>query len=117
MRLAAETGQLAYVSDTIDDDLPYWMRVGERDQLVIPYTMDANDMRFATAQGFNTGEHFFTYLKDTFDVLMAEGAAGSPKMPLHGLSRRLRADHSNASAPSRTAGAPAPSPRGNRHLE
>jgi OHCU decarboxylase len=89
VRLAAETGQMAYVSDTIDDDLPYWLRVGERDQLVIPYTMDANDMRFATAQGFNTGEHFFTYLKDSFDALYAEGMAGSPKMMSIGLHCRI----------------------------
>ena len=89
VRLAAETGQLAYVSDTIDDDLPYWLRVGERDQLVIPYTMDANDMRFATAQGFNTGEHFFTYLKDSFDALYAEGLAGAPKMMSVGLHCRI----------------------------
>ncbi|WP_288928896.1 allantoinase PuuE [uncultured Maritimibacter sp.] len=89
VRLAAETGQLAYVSDTIDDDLPYWLRVGERDQLVIPYTMDANDMRFATAQGFNTGEHFYSYLKDSFDALYAEGLAGAPKMMSVGLHCRI----------------------------
>ncbi len=89
VRLAAETGQMAYVSDTIDDDLPYWMQVGGRDQLIIPYTMDANDMRFATAQGFNTGEHFFTYLKDSFDALYAEGMAGKPAMMSIGLHCRL----------------------------
>jgi OHCU decarboxylase len=89
VRLAAETGQMAYVSDTIDDDLPYWLRVGARDQLVIPYTMDANDMRFATPQGFNTGDHFFSYLKDSFDALYAEGLAGAPKMMSVGLHCRL----------------------------
>jgi len=89
VRLAAESGQFAYVSDTYDDDLPYWLRVGARDQLVIPYTLDANDMRFATPQGFNTGDHFFSYLKDAFDALYAEGLAGSPKMMSVGLHNRL----------------------------
>nr|WP_255552233.1 allantoinase PuuE [Maritimibacter dapengensis] len=89
VRLAAETGQLAYVSDTYDDDLPYWLKVAERDQLIIPYTLDANDMRFATAQGFNTGDHFFAYLKDAFDALYAEGLAGAPKMMSVGLHCRL----------------------------
>ncbi|MEJ6389137.1 allantoinase PuuE [Gymnodinialimonas ulvae] len=89
VRLIAEDGSFAYVSDTYDDDLPYWIEVGERVQLVIPYTLDANDMRFATPQGFNTGEHFFTYLKDSFDKLYAEGQAGSPKMMSVGLHCRL----------------------------
>ena len=89
MRLVAETGQLDYISDTYDDDLPYWARIGGRHQLVIPYTLDANDMRFATPQGFNTGEQFFTYLKDSFDALYAEGLAGSPKMMSVGLHNRL----------------------------
>lgn len=73
VRLAAETGQFAYISDTYDDDLPYWLKVGDRDQLIIPYTLDCNDMRFATRQGFNSGDQFFTYLRDTFDTLYAEG--------------------------------------------
>ncbi|MBV7409261.1 allantoinase PuuE [Maritimibacter sp. DP1N21-5] len=89
IRIAAEMGTLDYVSDTVDDDLPYWLKVGARDQLVIPYTMDANDMRFATAQGFNTGEHFYQYLKDSFDALYAEGLEGSPKMMSVGLHCRL----------------------------
>lgn len=89
VRLAAETGQLAYISDTYDDDLPYWLRMSGRDQLIIPYTLDANDMRFATPQGFNTGDHFFTYLKDSFDALYAEGLAGAPKMMSVGLHNRL----------------------------
>jgi len=89
LRLVAETGQMAYVSDTYDDDLPYWARIGERDQLIIPYTLDANDMRFATPQGFNTGDHFFTYLRDAFDALYAEGMAGAPKMMSVGLHNRL----------------------------
>ncbi|MEP5151801.1 allantoinase PuuE [Planktotalea sp.] len=73
VRLAAENGSFAYVADSIADDVPYWMEFGERDQLVVPYTMDANDMRFATPQGFNTGAHFFEYLKASFDVLYEEG--------------------------------------------
>ena len=73
VRLAAENGSFKYVADSIADDVPYWMEFGDRDQLVVPYTMDANDMRFATPQGFNTGAHFFEYLKASFDVLYAEG--------------------------------------------
>jgi OHCU decarboxylase len=73
VRLAAENGSFKYVADSIADDVPYWMEFGEHDQLVVPYTMDANDMRFATPQGFNTGAHFFEYLKASFDVLYAEG--------------------------------------------
>jgi peptidoglycan/xylan/chitin deacetylase (PgdA/CDA1 family) len=57
--------------------------------LIVPYTLDANDMRFATAQGFNSGDQFFTYLKDTFDCLYAEGEAGAPKMMSVGLHCRL----------------------------
>ena len=89
VRLAAETGQFAYISDTYDDDLPYWLRIGGRDQLILPYTLDCNDMRFATAQGFNSGDQFFAYLRDTFDVLHAEGEAGAPKMMSVGLHCRL----------------------------
>jgi OHCU decarboxylase len=89
VRLIAEDGGFDYVSDSYADDLPYWIRVGQRDQLVIPYTLDANDMRFATAQGFNAGEQFESYLRDTFDTLYEEGAAGSPKMMSVGLHCRL----------------------------
>ncbi|WBU56676.1 allantoinase PuuE [Paracoccus sediminicola] len=89
VELTAETGQFAYISDTYDDDLPYWKRIGGRDQLVIPYTLEANDMRFATAPGYITGEQFFQYLKDAFDVLYAEGEAGAPKMMSVGLHCRL----------------------------
>lgn len=73
VRLTAEDGGFDWISDTYDDDLPYWIEVGDRDQLVIPYTLEANDMRFATAPGYITGEQFFQYLKDSFDVLHAEG--------------------------------------------
>ena len=89
VRLAAETGQFAYISDAYDDDLPHWMEFGDRDQLIIPYTLEANDMRFATAPGYITGEQFFQYLKDAFDVLHAEGEAGRPAMMSIGLHCRL----------------------------
>lgn len=89
VRLTAETRAFDWISDTYDDDLPYWREAGERDQLVIPYTLEANDMRFATAPGYIEGEQFFTYLRDTFDVLYAEGAAGKAKMFSIGLHCRL----------------------------
>lgn len=89
VRLVAEEGGFEYVSDTYDDDLPYWLEIEDRDQLIIPYTLEANDMRFATAPGYITGEQFFTYLKDAFDVLYAEGEAGVPKMMSIGLHCRL----------------------------
>lgn len=73
VRLAAETGQFAYVADSYADDLPYWTEVGRRDQLIVPYTLDANDMRFATPQGFNAGAQFLDYLKASFDALYREG--------------------------------------------
>ena len=89
VRLAAEEGGFAYVADTYDDDLPYWKRVGGRDQLIMPYTLDANDMRFATPQGFNSGDQFEAYLRDSFDALYAEGLGGAPKMMSIGLHCRL----------------------------
>lgn len=89
VRLVAETGQFDYVSDTYDDDLPYWLEVEDRDQLIIPYTLEANDMRFATAPGYIEGEQFYQYLKDAFDVLYAEGADGAAKMLSVGLHCRL----------------------------
>ncbi|QYK42967.1 MAG: allantoinase PuuE [Paracoccaceae bacterium] len=73
VRLTAETGQFDWISDTYDDDLPYWTDIGGRDQLVIPYTLEANDMRFATAPGYVTGREFGDYLCDSFDVLHSEG--------------------------------------------
>jgi len=89
VRLAVEEGGFEYLSDTYDDDLPYWLEIGGREQLVVPYTLDANDMRFATPQGFNSGDQFFAYLRDSFDALYAEGEAGSPKMMTIGLHCRL----------------------------
>ena len=89
VRLVAEEGGFDYISDTYDDDLPHWREQGERDQLIIPYTLEANDMRFATASGYTTGEQFFSYLKDAFDVLYAEGGEGAAKMMSIGLHCRL----------------------------
>lgn len=88
LRLTAEQG-FDWISDTYDDDLPWWLEMGARDQLVIPYTLEANDMRFATAPGYSEGEQFFQYLKDSFDVLYAEGEAGAAKMFSIGLHCRL----------------------------
>jgi len=87
-QLVAEEGGFLYDADDYSDDLPFWSTLGGRPQLVIPYTLDTNDMRFATAQGFHTGEQFFTYLKDAFDTLYAEGVA-APKMMSVGLHCRL----------------------------
>ena len=89
VRLAAETGQFAYIADSYADDLPYWMRFGRSDQLIVPYTMDCNDMRFCIQAGFTNGDQFEAYLKDSFDVLYEEGAAGQPKMLSIGLHCRL----------------------------
>jgi chitin deacetylase len=89
VRLAAQTGAFDYVSDTYDDDLPYWSDIAGTEQLIIPYTLDCNDMRFATPQGFNSGDQFYTYLCDTFDALYAEGVAGAAKMMSVGLHCRL----------------------------
>ena len=73
LRLTARTEAFDWISDTYDDDLPHWIELGDHDQLVIPYTLEANDMRFATAPGWVTGQDFGQYLIDTFDVLHAEG--------------------------------------------
>ena len=83
--LAAEEGGFDYVADSYADDLPYW----HGDQLIVPYTLDCNDMRFATPQGFNAGDQFLAYLKDSFDALYAEGEAGQAKMMSIGLHCRL----------------------------
>ena len=89
IELVAEHGGFAYISDTYDDDLPYWKVIGGKPQLIIPYTLSANDMRFVTAPGFANGEEYFTFLKDSFDCLYAEGEAGSPRMMSIGLHCRL----------------------------
>lgn len=87
-KLAAEEGGFLYSSDTYADDLPYWIDSSKGPHLIVPYTLDANDMRFATAQGFNTGDHFFHYLRDSFDALYAEGET-APKFMNIGLHCRL----------------------------
>ncbi len=92
-RLVVDDGQLEYDSDYYGDDLPFWMKVQRSDgatvpHLVVPYTLDANDMRFSLPQGFSQGEDFFTYLRDSFDALYAEGAE-SPKMLSIGMHCRL----------------------------
>jgi putative urate catabolism protein len=96
-RLVAEEGGFLYDADSYADDLPYWTKVAGHDHLIVPYTLDANDMRFATAQGFNTGDQFYTYLRDSFDTLYAEGLT-APKMMSVGLHCRL------AGRPGRIAG-------------
>lgn len=96
-RLAAEEGQFLYNSDSYADDLPYWDQSFSLPQLMVPYTLDANDMRFATPQGFNCGAQFYDYLKDTFDVLHAEGG----RMMSVGLHCRLAGRPGRAAALSR----------------
>jgi allantoinase len=96
-RLVADQGGYAYDSDYYGDDLPFWMPVERSDgstqqRLIVPYTLDTNDMRFASVQGFNTGDHFYTYLKDAFDVLYDEGDPNGldrPKMLSIGMHCRL----------------------------
>lgn len=95
-RLVAEEGGFLYNADSYADDLPYWDDTHGKPQLMVPYTLDANDMRFATPQGFNSGDQFFAYLKDTFDVLYREGEV-LPRMMSVGLHCRL------AGRPGRTA--------------
>lgn len=92
-QLVKENGGFLYDADDYSDDLPFW----DEKQLIVPYTLDANDMRFATPQGFNTGEQFFTYLRDAFDTLYEEGKT-APKMMSVGLHCRL------AGRPGRIAG-------------
>jgi putative urate catabolism protein len=88
LRLVLEEGGFLYSSDSYADDLPYWVRGPNGPHLIIPYTLDANDMRFINPQGFSSGEDFFNYLRDAFDVLYAEGEA-APKMMSIGLHCRL----------------------------
>ncbi len=87
-KLVMEEGGFLYDADSYDDDLPYWFKEDGKSQLVVPYTLDVNDMRFAALQGFNSGDQYFTYLKDTFDTLYEEGE-DAPKMMSVGLHCRL----------------------------
>jgi len=89
LKILMEEGGFLYSSDSYADDLPYWVTGPNGPHLIIPYTLETNDMRFATPQGFNSGDQFFTYLKDAFDVLYEEGEQGSPKMMSVGLHCRL----------------------------
>jgi len=93
-RIASEEGDFVYNSDTYCDDLPYWDYSFSTPQLMIPYTLDANDMRFATPQGFNSGQQFLDYLTDSFDVLHAEGG----RMMSVGLHCRLAGRPGRAAA-------------------
>ena len=95
--LACEAGAFDWIADSYDDDLPYWREHGSRQQLIVPYSLETNDMRFS-AGTLQTGEDFFAYLRDSFDTLWAEGAAGAPKMMSIGLHCRL------AGRPGRAAG-------------
>lgn len=94
--LVVEHGGFTYDSDSYADDLPYWVTVRDTDHLVVPYTLDTNDMRFASAAGFANGDEFYAHLRDAFDVLYAEGLDGAPKMLSVGLHCRL------AGRPART---------------
>jgi putative urate catabolism protein len=87
-RLVVEHGGFVYDSDSYADDLPYWTEVADQHHLVVPYTLDVNDMRFLTPQGFNSGEQFFRYGADAFDALYREGAT-SPKLLSIGLHGRI----------------------------
>lgn len=88
-RLLSETGGFLYDRDSLADELPYWVRMKEGPHLVIPYSYEANDNRFNENSGFSTAEHFFTYMRDAFDLLYREGERGSPKLLSIGLHDRL----------------------------
>ena len=87
-RLVVEHGGFLYDADSYADDLPYWQTVNGKPHLIVPYTLDCNDMRFATPAGFSTGDEFFAHLRDSFDVLYREGER-APKMMSVGLHCRL----------------------------
>lgn len=96
-RLLSEIGGMLYFADNYADELPFWADVAGKPELFVPYTLEANDMRFAVAGGFPDGEAFFTYLRDTFDVLYRDGLEGRPRMMSLGLHGRI------AGRPGRTA--------------
>ncbi len=95
--LVVEHGGFVYDSDSYADDLPYWTEVNGQNHLVVPYTLDTNDMRFASPAGFANGDEFYAHLRDAFDVLYREGTEGAPKMLSIGLHCRI------AGRPARTA--------------
>jgi allantoinase len=88
-RLIVEAGTFLYDRDSLADELPYWLRVGDKPHLVIPYSYEANDNRFNENSGFSTADHFFSYMRDAFDLLYGEGSNGSPKLLSIGLHDRL----------------------------
>ena len=97
-RILGTLGAMAYFADTYADELPFWADIGGKAELFVPYTLDANDMRFATGIGFSEAEQFYVYLRDSFDTLYREGLAGKPTMMSIGLHGRL------AGRPGRIAG-------------
>lgn len=99
-RLVVEEGGFVYDADSYADDLPYYDTTHGKPQLIVPYTLDTNDMRFVAPQGFNSGDQFFTYLKDNFDMLYAEGVA-TPKMMSVGLHCRVVGKPARAAALAR----------------
>ncbi len=101
LKLVMAEGGFLYSADSYADDLPYWVAGRHGPHLIVPYTLDANDMRFATPQGFNSGDQFFAYLKDSFDVLYEEGRQGAPKMMSVGLHCRLAGRPGRAAAVAR----------------
>lgn len=88
-RLIVEAGTFLYDRDSLADELPYWVRVADKTHLVIPYSYEANDNRFNENSGFSTADHFFSYMRDAFDLLYREGSNGSPKLLSIGLHDRL----------------------------
>ena len=87
-KLVVEHGGFVYDADDYNDELPFWTIVNNKEHLVVPYSLDANDMRFATNQGFNSGDQFYSYLRDTFDVLYKEGEQ-LPRMMSVGIHCRI----------------------------
>ena len=87
--IAMELDCFDWLADVYNDELPYWVEANNKSHLYVPYTLDANDMRFATPQGFNSGDQFYAYLRDSFDLLLQEGREGNPKMMSIGLHCRL----------------------------
>jgi chitin deacetylase len=101
LNIVMAEGGFVYSADSYADELPYWVKGPRGPHLIVPYTLDANDMRFATVQGFNSGEQVWAYLRDAFDLLYAEGAAGQPKMLSVGLHCRLAGRPGRAAALAR----------------
>ena len=97
LRLVVENGSFLYSSDAYSDDLPYWVGVSGKPHLILPYTLENNDMKFAVAPGYTSGDGWFSYLRDAFDVLYAEGAS-SPRMMSIGLHCRLAGRPGRAAA-------------------